>query len=452
MRNIISISIAGLLIGGIFAIFCPPVMGPDATQYDRLGYNLASGRGFSLSEAAPYIQSMYREPVYPFFLAAIYKTFGHKPVFAVFAQILLHAATAIISYLIARRIFSEKAAFLSGMIVAIFPTLANTASYILSETLFTFELCLCVLLLLKALKRQTVSSFAIAGVAFGFLTLTKTVVIFLPFIVLATVFLSRLLRRSEIKRFTAYCICFAVLYAGVISVWPVRNKIVFNTFSMASRGGMVIWSRAEKIDDSAREILATVTCSFSEYLGKKMFPDIITKSNRYFFKDLEREMALEAECARQGMSPGEIDRKMAKEAFQKIAKHPFKYLGYTFIEGIKMTAFTYTPFLNEEGARNYFSKLRYGEVILAFVKGVSRSIAYILLLLVLIAMIKNLKIWDRWMILAIVMTYINLIYSLLDAIGRYAVPLIPLYCIMVAAAFFPESENNSIQKGQIDGS
>lgn len=436
MRNILIILLLGILTAGIFASFGLASLGPDASQYDKLGYNLASGHGFSQSEGAPYTPSMYREPAYPLFLAIIYKIFGHNTLFAVLVQILLHALTAVIAYLIARHIFSERIALLSGTMVAIFPTLANTASYILSETLFTFELCLGVLLLLRALKRQTVSSFAICGLVFGLLTLTKTVVVLLPVAILAVAFLLRLIKGLDIKRFTICCVCLAIVYGAVVSVWMLRNKVVFNTFSMASRGGMVIWSRAEKIDDSPREILATITCSFSEYLGKKMFPDIITKSNRYFFKDLEREMALEAQYARQGMSPGQIDKKMAGEAFQKISKHPFKYLGYTFIEGLKMTAFTYTPLLNEEKVSNYFSRIHKGDLLLALLKGASRSIAYALLLLVLIGMIRNLSAWDRWMVLAVVVLYINLMYSLLDAIGRYAVPLIPLYCVMAASVFF----------------
>jgi len=436
MRNILGILSIGLLIAGTFAMFGSPIIGADAAQYDRIGYNVAAGHGFSQSENAPYLPSMHREPAYPLFLAIIYKTFGHNPAFAIFVQILLHAVTAVIAYLIARHIFSEKSAFLSGVMVAVFPTLANTASCIVSETLFTFELCLGVLLLLRAIERRTVSYFVMCVVVFGLLALTKMIALLLPFVILAVVLLFRLLKGLEIKRLIACCICFIAVYTGVVSVWPIRNKIVFDTFLMASRGGQVIWSRAEKIDDSAREIAATITCSFSEYLGKKLFPDIVVKSNRYLFKDLDREMALEAEYARQGMSPGDIDNKMTIEAFQKISFHPFKYAGYTFIEGFKMTAFSYIPFLNEEKVKGYFSKIRNGELALALIKGVSRSIAYILLLLVFIAMIKNFRIWDRWIILASVIIYINLMYSLLDAIGRYAVPLIPLYCILAASVFF----------------
>ncbi|MBN2452715.1 MAG: glycosyltransferase family 39 protein [Candidatus Omnitrophica bacterium] len=440
MRKILIISVLGILTAGIFIMFGSPAMGPDATQYDRIGYNLACGRGFSQSESAPYLPTMYREPAYPVFLAAVYRAFGHNPIPVVFVQILLHAMTAVMAYFIARHIFSENAAFLSGIMVAVFPTLANTASYILSETLFTFELCLSVLLLLLALKRQTALRFAVCGAVFGLLTLTKTIVLFLPFAILAMVFISRIVKKAEIKRFVVYSVLLIAVYMGIISVWPIRNKMVFNTFSMASRGGMVIWSRAEKIDDSPRELMATVTCSFSEYLGKKLFPDIITVSNRYFFKDLEREMALEDEYAKQGMPPGEIDKKMAGEAFRKISEHPFRYLGYTFIEGIKMTAFTYTPLLNEESVTKYFSKTRNGELVLALMKGMSRSIAYILILLVFIAMIKNIYIWDRWIALAVIILYVNLMYSLLDAIGRYAVPLIPLYCILAAPAFFDRNK------------
>lgn len=437
MRNILIIFILGVSLAWAFAAFSSPISGPDMVQYDQLGLNLADGHGFSMSAEAPYAPTMYREPLYPIFLAFIYKVFGHHTAIVVFVQILLHALTAVMAYLIAEHIFSKKTALISGLLVAVFPTLANMASYILCETLFTFELCLGILVLLVSLRRQAVPYFALGGIIFGCLTLTRTIVIFLPFIALAATVIMYLLKGKGVRRIIICCISFIIVYMAVVSIWPVRNKIVFNTFSMAGRGGMVIWSRAEKLDDSPREILATATCSFSEYLGKKVFPDIIKgKSNRYFFKDLEREMALEVEYAKAGVPPGDIDKLMAGEAFQKIALHPVKYVSYTFIEWLKMTAFTYIPFLNEEKVNVYFSKVRNGDLILALVKGTARSIAYILLMLVLIAMIKNIKIWDRWIIPAIVIIYINLMYSLLDAIGRYAVPLIPLYCILAASVFF----------------
>lgn len=451
IRHSAALFALAVVAAGAFALLSSPISGPDMVQYDTLGLNLAHSRGFSLSVVAPYVPTMYREPLYPLCLSVIYRLSGHRVGAAIFIQMLFHAATAVLAYLIACRIFPGKAALLAGVLVAVFPTLANMASYLLSETFFTFELCLCILLLSLALERQSVASFCVCGIAFGCLTLTRTIVIFLPVVILSIVFLCRVFRRAGMKRFAIGCVCFAVMYAGVVSVWPIRNKMVFDAFSMAGRGGMVLWSRAEKIDDSPREIIATVVCSFSEYLGNKLFPDIVVKSNRYFFKDLEREMAMEVEYARQGMPPGEIDKKMAGEAFRKIAAHPFRYAGYTAVEGLKMTAFSYIPLLNEGRLEARFSVMPRGGLLLALAKGASRLIAYILLALVLTGAVRHARLWGRWGVLAVVILYVNVMYSLLDAIGRYAVPLIPLYCIIAAAAFFPVSGGEDAEKGHVDG-
>ena len=435
IRNISLIAVIGIIAAGIFAAFSSPLSGLDPVQYDRLGYNIASGNGFSTEEKPPFLPTMFREPAYPAFLALIYTIFGHNVKFVIAIQILLHALSAMITYYLAKEAFSEKCAALSGMIVAVFPTLANIASYIMSETFFTALLCLCIYLVSKALKKKSGLLFLASGIIFGILTLTKTASLFLPFAMAFPVFLAGRKNGIGMKRAAYYVAALILPFLLVVSAWSIRNHNLFATRSLALRGGEVIWSRAEKLDDSPQEILATACCSFSEFLGKRLFPHLVDRPERYLYKDLERAIKLKDEYEKKGLTAVQADNILEREGLAKISQHPFKYLLYTPVEAIKMTAFTYLPILNEPFVRTWFGGIQSGKVMLSLSRGMIRMLAYPILLFFFAAMIKYFRIWDRWLPLFMVIAYYTLVYSLMDAIGRYGVPLIPFYCIFVAAFF-----------------
>jgi len=441
LRNLSLIIVAGLFASGVFAVFSGyATSGPDAVQYDTIGFNLASGRGFSLETLAPFTPTMYREPGYPMFLGMIYVVFGHNIQIVLFAQMLLHATTAVLVYYITRDMFTEKAAFFSGLAVALFPTLANMSAYILSETFFTFFLCLGLWCYSHALKKRKVGWFVISGIVFGAMTLTKTAALFLPLgFVLATILMA-LAGRLGTKRLLACLTIFLLSFSLFVSTWAVRNKALFNKASLTLRGGDALWSRAQKLDDSGETILATACYSFSEYLGSKAFPGAAEKPERYLFKDFEKAAALRNEYSARGVPSEQFDEILTREAVGSIAKQPLKYAAYTFIEAIKMTAFTYLPILNEPAVRNIFAGMKGGVLMLSTIKGVMRILAYPILLLFLAALIKHRALWDKWLLLCVAVVYFNVIYSLLDAIGRYAVPLIPFYCIMAVAALVVDAE------------
>jgi len=422
------IAAVSLVAAGAFALISSSMAGFDPAQYDRLGLNLASGNGFSLEEKPPYSPTMFREPMYAAFIALIYRIFGHNVKLVVFSQILLHCLTALTLYAIAKTVFSGRTAFASGILAAVFPTLANTSSYLMSETFFAFLLCLGAYLLMR-------SFFVAAGLIFGMLILTKTAALALPIFLAAALIAAGLKRRVRFGRLLLGSASFIIACFIVVSLWSARNKDLFGTYSLTLRGGDVIWSRAEKLDDPPREVLATAVYSFSEYLGAGLFPDMAARFNRYLYKDLDRASVLEDRLAKEGMPRHEIDALLKKEAICRISAHPFRYLAYTPVEAIKMTAFSYLPFLNEERVASYFASITHGGPMLSALKGGLRFLAYPVILLSLFGMARSLDIWDRWILLFVVILYFNVAYSLLDAIGRYAVPLIPFYCLFAASAF-----------------
>ena len=188
-----------------------------------------------------------------------------------------------------------------------------------------------------------------------------------------------------------------------------------------------MWSRAAKLDQTPGEILTTACYNFSEYLGARLFPNAIDRPERYLYRDFDKAAQLRAQYLKEGMSSSRIDKTLLSDALAKISQHPYKYLLYTPVEVIKMTAFTYLPLLNEAAIKN--------SPAISILKSAMRMLAYPLLLLAVIGIARNLATWQSWLIIFTVILYFNAIYSLMDAFGRYGIPLIPFYCIFAAAAF-----------------
>ena len=50
----------------------------DAVGYDTLARNIMNGQGFSLQAGPPFEPTLYRTPVYPYFLVGLYSVFGFQ--------------------------------------------------------------------------------------------------------------------------------------------------------------------------------------------------------------------------------------------------------------------------------------------------------------------------------------------------------------------------------------
>src|SRR6266404_484301 len=61
----------------------------DALGYDTLARNLLAGNGFSMKAQPPFEPSLFRTPVYPYFLSFIYAVFGYHDVIVFIAQAML---------------------------------------------------------------------------------------------------------------------------------------------------------------------------------------------------------------------------------------------------------------------------------------------------------------------------------------------------------------------------
>ena len=216
----------------------------DMFQYDMLARSIVSGDGFRWYaqpdldliqrhvqldlEGIHYdprgIETAFRAPLYPAFLALIYFLFGAGPgrFFAArLAQALLNALLIPLTYALAQRLFPEKpsVARLAAWAVAFYPIFILFPLALATENLFFVLLLGLVLALVMAAQTRQMRYFVLSGVLIGLTALTRSVI--LPAGLLAALWAWFLLR----ERLKALALLAAILV--VISPWVARNSLLY---------------------------------------------------------------------------------------------------------------------------------------------------------------------------------------------------------------------------------
>jgi len=193
----------------------------DAPEYLRLADNLARHRLFSLDSAPPYRPDVFRTPVYPLFLAGFFLLFSSPILPALLGQLALSLLLIWATYTLARELgLDDRIAALSALLVAVSPNLAFLATKLVTETLFTLELVLTILLLNRFRVAGRARDLVAAGVVSGLLILTRPIATFFPLTVAGYVLFLKLKHRT----IPLYAPILPLAAATVVVMpWIVRN-------------------------------------------------------------------------------------------------------------------------------------------------------------------------------------------------------------------------------------
>ena len=213
----------------------------DARAYDNIGWNLASGQGYreDLTKDIAYDASLTRVgPLYQFFLAGIYKIFGHRYEPVWLAQAWLHALSAWLVYLIASLVFSandyrRSIGLWAAAIFGWYPDLIEISAMLLTETLYLFLVCLMVYLFFWYWDRQDYWAAALLGLSSGLAVLARSPVLFFIPVILFYFY-----KKNKIKQ----GILFLFILVSVFVPWTVRNYDVYREFlPLGGSGAFNFW-------------------------------------------------------------------------------------------------------------------------------------------------------------------------------------------------------------------
>lgn len=431
-----------LIHSAIFSFFPGlPSTSRDAVHYDTIALNIAEGRGFSLSSSEPFIPTMFREPGYPYFLAGVYAIFGKNPNVVKSMQIVLFLLIVLLTYFLSREIFGNRVARYATLAVAFCPTLANYTSYILSEVLFTFLILASTYCLVRFAKDGKNRWIILSGVLFALSALTKSIML-LVFIAIMVAFISAAKGiRGFIGSYLRKYFLFLAVFILVIAPWSLRNKTLFNTYNITVRQGMALYDRAEKLDYTREVLLKNLTYNFSEYFGKKFFPDTGIKGENFILQGSKKaNLEFKDLITKQGYTEIEADNIMKNMALTKIRQKPVAYIIQIPLELIKQFSFLYIPLLNEPIVVLRLSSTEVGRIGLLMARAFMRILGYLVIALTVLGLYKSRGSQGIYVYPMFLILYMNILPALLFGNGRYAVPLIPLYAVFSIAAIAAEKK------------
>jgi 4-amino-4-deoxy-L-arabinose transferase-like glycosyltransferase len=202
----------------------------DAYDYDQLALNLVLHKTYGYSERA----SSYRPPAYPFFLAACYKVFGHQLSTVRFVQIVLGSIICVLLFRMGLMLFGNPAAFLVGLVGAVYPYFIFFNLQILSETLCMFFLVAAGWALLYHRQKNEWGWLALAGGCWALGALTRPLL--LPLAAVPLVWLVWLYRPAW-QRSCLNSGLFALGLVLFIAPWTIRNYTVHHALVPISTNG-----------------------------------------------------------------------------------------------------------------------------------------------------------------------------------------------------------------------
>jgi 4-amino-4-deoxy-L-arabinose transferase-like glycosyltransferase len=185
---------------------------------DTFAQTLVSSGTFGFLPGVP---SAYTQPLYAWFLAALYWPLERTWLVVGLAQIVVSVATALVVLLIGRRLSSVRTGVIAALITTLHPYLVWHDVHVNREILDGFLLALLVLLALAAHDKASPWLAAGAGAVAGLAILSNARLLLLPFVIAAFVAWQRLPGRRALLTLLVL-----VAAGAVITPWVVRNQIV----------------------------------------------------------------------------------------------------------------------------------------------------------------------------------------------------------------------------------
>ena len=234
----------------------------DSREYVALARNMVVWHTFSRDTVPPSRPELFRTPVYPFFLTfplvlSRHSFFAFHPSSLPFIrlslvlQLLLSLITVWLTWRVGLELGLEpKTAAAAGLMVGLSPNLAFLSTKLISETLFTPLLLICVLLLNRYRRSGKAMNIIGTGVCAGLLILTRPIATFFPFVIAVYVlWLAVRKTGAGVRNWQlgiGNCCILLACAAIVVAPWVIRNGSLTGRYiiSTASEHNVFLYDAA----------------------------------------------------------------------------------------------------------------------------------------------------------------------------------------------------------------
>lgn len=214
--------------------------GLDMERFDRWAMRIAQGDLFLGNK------TYFQAPFYTYFLAAIYRLFGHNYLAVRLIQFLIGSFTCLLIFLAGREIFGEKVGVIAGLLSAFYGPFIFYEGVLLRAVLVIFLTSVLIYALAKAGRRPRVRNWLFCGAILGLSILTRpNALILTPFIIF---WIGIYFRKEAGRRIVRYCALF--LLGILISLLPLflRNQLVGVKFYAISAQGPIAFMAGNNYD------------------------------------------------------------------------------------------------------------------------------------------------------------------------------------------------------------
>lgn len=244
--------------------------------YFELAQNVLSGNGFSWSTEEPYAPNPLRTPGYIYVLALLISVAGISG--AAFIQLVASSLIPIFGMYIARFITKSKSAgILTGVILAVDPTLAFLSFQFYTDTLFLLLFLPWLLLTLHYGKEPNMRMLVVSAVLLGFIILVRPVVQYVPLLIALCIMWH--FGKSGWRRGVLHVGVYFIIVGAILTPWIMRNVNTFDSPGLSAQTSFVLYTNLAPAVKSVAEGTNFLEerdsfLTFAEYKG-----DAITLAN-----------------------------------------------------------------------------------------------------------------------------------------------------------------------------
>jgi len=226
--------------------FFSPTM--DPLYHDVWAQNIASGNWIGS-------KVFFRAPFYAYFLAMVYKIFGHSYIIPRVIQHLIGSFSCVLVFFLARRLFNRKVAIISGLIAATYGMLFYFEDELLLDSFLVFFDLLLIISLLKAREAPRFSRWLLCGIILGFSAITRpNILFFIPFVWMWMFLVFK--KEKPFKQILIYWASFLLGSVLIVSPITLRNLLVGGDLVLvASQGGINFYIGNNKNADGMSAVL-----------------------------------------------------------------------------------------------------------------------------------------------------------------------------------------------------
>jgi hypothetical protein len=243
-RALVVITLVAIIHGLLFIWYQRPdwyTRWPDQVGYRRLGQVLAAtGKFTKFPDATEFVPEVIRTPVYPMFLAAIYKVAGTGQLPVALAQTALFAAIVLFVHAIARRIDKDRDGLALGAaaLTALFSPIPYFGALVVTELWTTFVFTASMWMAIRAVRSRRLAAFGALGILLGLTALSRPVFALFPvgIVLVGLVFfpLTRVRRRPSLGAWAVLLLAFAI----AMLPWFAYNYVTLGQLTLSPAGGM----------------------------------------------------------------------------------------------------------------------------------------------------------------------------------------------------------------------